>query len=145
MNKYYLYIAEEQGFSEFSKIGVTNQPFERLRKLQQGNPRRLRFVHLFCGHRTDVETIELWVKQICWWQKTEWFNIPPAELKELVIAQYKKLKERREECELSRRVEFREVVDRRIIPYQSRTKLTCTMNIHSLTIDQLYENGNVIS
>lgn len=144
MISHFLYIAEEQGFSEFSKFGITNQPFERLRKLQQGNPRKLRFVYLFCGSYMSILDVESSIKQRLRWLTSEWVEATPARLKEIVIDQYKKIKED-EKWNKHRFIEIREIVDSRIVPYASRTPLTCRLNKNRLTIDQLYETGNVIS
>ena len=75
----YLYIAEEVtvtwGWSadrpgpiytpnnEYSKIGITSQsPWERLRKLQVGNPRTLQFTHMWVGDPMEVGHIEKIIK-----------------------------------------------------------------------------------
>jgi hypothetical protein len=77
----YLYIAEEtklkyvpeteghQSYYEYvplgiySKIGVTSQsPWERLRKLQVGNPRPLQFTHMWVGPYRTILHIESYIK-----------------------------------------------------------------------------------
>lgn len=142
MANYYLYVAEEKGYSDFSKIGVTNCPWERLRKLQQGNPRQLRFAYLFCGSRMDIERLETLIKEE-FFTKKEWFDINPSILRKLVFKKCKDWSQTR--SEYSRDLIVREITDSRIVPYDSRTNKTCKISKNRLTIDKLFEDGNDVS
>ena len=92
----YLYIAEELkmvwnratqdepsyyshvSLNEYAKIGITSQsPWERLRKLQVGNPRQLQFTHMWVGAYRHIEWIEKYIKD---GSRTEWFAISSEEM-----------------------------------------------------------------
>lgn len=86
----YLYIITERGESDYCKIGKTNQKlYERLRKLQQGNPRKLEITHLYAGRHAVVDAVELSIKQnIGFYQRclggTEWIRMPADLLDESI-------------------------------------------------------------
>ena len=86
----YLYIAEETkqkyvpateghqwhyeyvSLGIYSKIGVTGQsPWERLRKLQVGNPRPLQFTHMWVGSYRTILDLESYIKN---GSRSEWIG-----------------------------------------------------------------------
>jgi len=60
----YLYIINEQGEKNCCKIGITSSKlWERLRKLQQGNPRKLEIKHLYAGRWFSIADVEATLKK----------------------------------------------------------------------------------
>jgi hypothetical protein len=91
----YLYIAEEvirdnslkRVPTNFCKIGITTQkiPAERLRKLQAGNPRQIRFPHLWIGTTERIATVEQHVKaKYSSERRLEWIYRPSVDVKNYV-------------------------------------------------------------
>ena len=68
------YVARNQ----YAKIGITSQsPWERLRKLQVGNPRILQFTHMWVGVYHQIEWIERYIKD---GSRTEWFAMSSKQM-----------------------------------------------------------------
>ena len=91
----YLYIAEEvirdssmnRFPTDFCKIGITTQkiPAERLRKLQVGNPRQIRFPHLWIGTVERIAAVEQYVKdRYSSERRLEWIYRPSIDVKSYI-------------------------------------------------------------
>lgn len=107
-----------------SKIGVTeSKPYERLRKLKQGNPRELEFTYLWVGHFSDIKTVESIIKGD---KLDEWFNITAAELREKVFNVME-----------NRDIQLYEVTGP-MLPYKHRSYGRCPWNKSGITADILY-------
>lgn len=71
----------EVELEDFAKIGITiDKPWERLRKLSQGNPRKLRFSHLWIGPEHQVRDCETHIKN----GGREWKQLAPKILRQEV-------------------------------------------------------------
>ena len=89
----YLYIAEEceKDFNgnlvptKNVKIGKTaDELYERLRKLNQGNKRKLRFIHLWIGCVSEINWLEAKIKKK-YFDDTEWIDCGTEQLHDMVI------------------------------------------------------------
>lgn len=123
-----LYIAKEQG-DQHSKIGVCSSLlWERLRKLQQGNPRDLQMQHLWLGEKSDIECVEKQVKERYSNHKTEWTDYGADVLKSKVDT-------------LARVNDLVYLNMRFILPYRARTSNQCPLRSHNL--NALYNAGRL--
>lgn len=83
----YLYIINEQGEKNCCKIGITSSKlWDRLRKLQQGNPRKLEIKHLYAGRWISIAGVEATLKKKLLHYKaaggTEWLDMSAEDLDE---------------------------------------------------------------
>ena len=81
-----MYIVEEDTLDQIAaKIGITDQnPSDRLRLLQQGNPRKLVFKYMWVGVSKHVKRLESTIKQT----KVggiEWRKMDPEKLRKFVL------------------------------------------------------------
>jgi hypothetical protein len=125
----FLYILGEdsdyRGPTGFSKIGITeSKPWERLRKLQQGNPRDLEFTYLWVGPYYHVNQVESIIKYL---KSSEWFALTPQQLRERVI---KVINENN--------FKLAEVIDRNV-PYKHHSYGRCKWHKNRITPTNLYE------
>ena len=86
-------IQEGSDPTDFCKVGVTcDDLHERLRRLQQGNPRDLRFQYLFIGESAHIKRLETLVKESCnsvGGSRTEWFKKDPSKMREIILKKIK--------------------------------------------------------
>lgn len=133
-NPTFLYVIREDG-DKNSKIGIcSSQLWERLRKLQQGNPRNLRMEHLWLGERLDVEFVEKRIKEDHCNYKSEWSSYNADELKSKVD-------------QLVKENDLVYLSMRHILPYTAKTANKCSFRNHVLSLvynaGRLFPNMNV--
>lgn len=131
----FLYIAGENIYTwktngrvksqtKFSKIGKTeSKPWERLRKLQQGNPRDLEFTYLWVGPYYHVSTVESLIKGS---SSSEWFNLTPEHLREHV-------------CNAIANSNYKLVEITKRVPYYHHSYGTCYWHKNKITPNMIYE------
>lgn len=123
-----LYICTEDGESEFCKVGMSDRPttlFDRLRTLNQGNPRELRFDNLWLAPANAISRIEAMIKNrkqaIGGTGRTEWYREDHRNM-----AAYIQSVIQGDESIIS-------WVDDNCVPYRAKTLRECPINRHYFT------------
>lgn len=86
----YLYVLAEEDSVDFTKVGMSAQRdlYNRLRMLNQGNPRELNFKHLWIASEDVVKRLEQKVRiekdPFTDAGRTEWYKKSPGEMKEFL-------------------------------------------------------------
>lgn len=121
----FLYILSE-GETSYSKIGINqDHPWERLRKLQQGNPRKLEFCYLWVGNWYTVNKTEMAIKSFN--NNNEWHNLSPYSL-------YKKVL-----CFIDEHnIDLVQVIEN--VPYKHHSYGTCPWYKNNIKPIDLYKN-----
>lgn len=111
-NPTFLYIIKEDG-DKHSKIGIcSSQLWERLRKLQQGNPNDLRMEYLWLGNESDVKYVERCIKLEHCYYKSEWSGYSADELRKKVQ-------------ELADTHGLVDLITTNVLPYTAKTGNSC--------------------
>lgn len=131
-NYYFLYIIQEGLKNENSKIGIcSGQLWERLRKLQQGNPRNLFMPHLWLGEKSDVEWTEKRIKDDYCNYKSEWSNYSSEDFKDKVDP-------------IAKNNDLVYLSMNNILPYKSKTANSCRFrHLDPSDINELYNAGRL--
>ena len=132
----YFYVIEEQGYSDFCKVGITCQePYSRLRKLQQGNPRNLRIKYLYIGDSWHAECLESTFKWKNSWDnvggsRTEWFVGSPDDVKDMIDSIIEE-----------NNYKIHEITDPKIVPYNAKSYGSCYMYRNNISRKSVLENA----
>lgn len=123
-----LYLCTEDGGTEFCKVGMTDRAsnlYDRLRTLNQGNPRNLRFDRLWIGPPDSIARLEAMVKDrkraVGGTGRTEWYRENPDDMARFL----------RDTISGDRSVV--EWIDDNCIPYNAKNPGECPINRHYFT------------
>ena len=133
--------------TDYCKLGTTfDNLYQRLRMLQQGNPRDLRFQYLFIGDSSDVCRLESIIKNNLKYtqyqaggSRTEWYTLRPRVMRDYI-------RNIINENNLS----IYEITNSNIVPYNTKSYKKCYVSNNypdkgSLFEDTMQQHNSVIS
>lgn len=137
MNYGFCYVIQEGKTHAYCKVGTTvDNLYQRLRMLQQGNPRDLRFGHLFIGNFYDISNLESMVKNGLKYSgyqvggsRTEWYSLSPNQMRNYINS-----------IIIENNLQVFEITNSKIVPYSTKSYKNCYVKNNYHDKGDLYED-----